>query len=237
LRSYGRYTAALDLAELTLDTLKNSDQKPEVSLAWFHNIAGTAALSLSETNVAELHFLEAEKLSRTPEADELDLLDTLNNIGCFYRETFRPQQALKYQEQALALSVNKFGEYSSQAALRYINLGLVLLELCKLNDAIKLIKKAVEIEKQEPGLSLALCQDMSTLAEVLMDAGKLGEAELYINHAQSIIKSNGYEKHPVSRSVAINMASLFDAKELWWVLKIHFFDFFQTQIRTRLNLC
>ena len=216
LRDYGRYTEARVLAETAINAIKNQSRQNEKSLlTWFHNLAGVAALNLSEASAAELHFREAEKNSIAQGANELDWLDTLTNIGCFYRETYRPQKALKYQERALVLSVKKFGPNSPQVALRSVNLGLVLRELSKPNDAIKLIKKAIEIEKQEDGLTLALCQDMNTLAEILIDIGQLEKAEEYIQQAQSIIQSNGYEKHPVSINNIISMATLFDTKELY----------------------
>ncbi|MBE0640235.1 MAG: toll/interleukin-1 receptor domain-containing protein [Bacteroidales bacterium] len=230
LKEYGRYSSALDLAELTLETLKNSEQEPEVSIAWFHNLAGVAALSLSKAKLAEIHFLEAEKLSRIPGADELDLLDSLNNIGCLYRDTYRPSEALKYLKEAYALAKTKFGYDSYQVTLFLINLGLVYQDLCELDEAVDLFKHAVEIGLRYPDQILNNCKDLSTLADGYRVVGKLSEAEIIAKKAYDYLTNSGYEQHPIAVRVKHNYGKVLESQSRFEEANILYVSALETAI-------
>ena len=164
LREYGSYMSALELADLLIETIKNSEPEPNVSIIWCHNMAGTAALHMDDTMLAESHFFSAKKLCESLGVDDLDRLDTLTNTGCLYRSIYRPDLAYIPSKEALEIAENRFGKNSPEAGIRCANMGLVLQDLCNLKEAIPLFRRAVEIDLSNSELVLSSCQDLSTLS-------------------------------------------------------------------------
>ena len=213
--NYGRHRFALDLAEALIKIFEKGKLESNISIVWCHNMAGITALSLGDTQIAEYNFLRAMELHDSPETNGLDRLDTLTNISCLYRETFRPELALAPCKEALAMAENKFHPKAPEVGLRCINLGLVFQDLCKFTDAIPLFNRAIEIDQMHPGLSLIACQDMATLAEALRNAGQISEAELKAKEAIQIAISHGYDRHPVMSTVKNNYAKTLEARKLY----------------------
>ncbi len=213
--NYGRYRFALELAEGIIEIFENGRFEFQISIVWCHNMAGITALSLGDTEIAEHHFLKAKELQDSPETDDLDRLDTLSNIGCLYRETFRPEMALGPCKEALAMAENRFHQKSPEFGLRCINLGLVFQDLCKLEEAIPLFERAVEIDQCHPDLSLITCQDIATLAEALRNAGQISEAEVKAREAIQIAIAFGYDRHPVMSTIKNNYAKTLEASKLY----------------------
>lgn len=215
LRNYGYYGFALELAELVLKQFRNGISDSGVSYIWFHNLAGIAALYLGDSYTAELHFLSSEKLLDNQETNSFDKLDSLTNIGCLYRETFRPELALNPSKQALQLAEKLYTQNAPEIGIRCANLGLVLQDLCKLNDAIPLFQRAVNIHLYNKDFVLSACQDLSTLAEALRNQGLISEAEINANKAFTLANDSGYNRHPVYISVLNNLAGILEEKELY----------------------
>ena len=213
LREYGRYKSALELAEMIIDIASKNTLKPNISIIWCHNLAGVAALHMDDTELAEYHFFSANRLSESPRTDDLDRLDTLTNIGCLYRSTYLPDLAYGHLKNALEIAEKRFGKNSPEAGLRCVNLGLVLQDLCNLKEAIPLFRRAVEIDLSNPEQILRACQDLSTLAEALRNAGQSDEAELKARQAYDLANRNGYGQHPVSMNIKINLASVLEEKD------------------------
>jgi tetratricopeptide (TPR) repeat protein len=222
LREYGKYLQCLELAEMLIFSLEHNIPESDVSVVWSHNMAGVAALYLDESNLAEYHFNTAKDLTNGQQTDDSDKLDTLTNIGCIYWKTLRPNQAVKPSEKALEISKVKFGIDSPEAGFRYVNLGLVFQDLCNLEKAISLFKKAIRIDLNHPELKLRTCQDLGTLAEALRNEGNLEDAEKNANCANNFLQHHGYEQHPIAINVKINLAAileqqnrLFEARNLY----------------------
>jgi tetratricopeptide (TPR) repeat protein len=210
LREYGRYKLALELAELIIESIENGKPEPNVSNIWCHNIAGIAALHMDDTVLAESHFFSARRLSESPGTDDLDRLDTLTNISCLYRSIFRPDLAYDPSREALEISEIRFGKNSPEAGIRLANLGLVLQDLCNLDEAIPLFQKAVEIDLSKPELVLRACQDLSTLAEALRNAEQLEEAEIKARQGYELIDKSGFLMHPVAMNTKLNLACILE---------------------------
>ncbi|MEI7724117.1 MAG: toll/interleukin-1 receptor domain-containing protein [Bacteroidota bacterium] len=213
--NYGRYRFALELAEAIIEIIENGRSEYHISIVWCHNMAGVTALSIGDTEIAEYHFLKAKELQDSQEIDDLDRLDTLSNIGCLYRETFRPELALGPCKEALAIVENKFHQKAPEVGLRCINLGLVFQDLCKLGEAIPLFERAVEIDLCHTDLSLIACQDISTLAEALRNAGRISEAEVKAKEAIQLAIVYGYDRHPVMSTIKNNYAKTLEASKLY----------------------
>jgi tetratricopeptide (TPR) repeat protein len=213
LRDYGLYKPALELAEMIIDIVSKNKINPDISIIWCHNLAGVAALHMDNTELAEYHFFSADRLAKSQGTNDLDRLDTLTNVGCLYRNIYRPDLALGPLKNALEIAEKRFGKDSREAGIRCINLGLVMQDLCNLKEAIPLFQRAVEIDSSHPGLVLSACQDLSTLAEALRNAGQLDDAEIKARKAYDLAQKYGLEQHPVSMNIKINLASVLEEKE------------------------
>jgi tetratricopeptide (TPR) repeat protein len=211
--NYGRYRFALELAEDVIKSLKNKLIESNVSIVWCHNIAGVAALHLDDTELAESHFLSAKEINDLSKTDDLDHLDTINNLGCLYRETFRPELAIRLLKEALEISEKKFGKNATQVGLQCINLGLALEDLCNLKEAIPLFERAVRINQTHPEFILNACQDNATLSVALRNAGRLREAEVKAKEALTLVEAYGYEQHPIASIIKNNYAKVLEAKK------------------------
>jgi tetratricopeptide (TPR) repeat protein len=213
LRSYGLYSSALNLAEAAISSYHKNPDK-ETSIVWFHNMAGTSALYLSKISSAEKHFLSAQELLNNS-SSSLDRFDTFSNIGSFYRESYQPELGHQPCEDALNLAKKEFTEDSQKIITANVNLGLVLQDLCRLEEAIHYLVKAVEINFGKNANVLALCQDLSTLANALRNDGRLDEAEERVNLAYKLVKENNYEKHPINVSILTNHACILEESEFY----------------------
>lgn len=212
LRNYGYYRFALELAELVLKQFSNGKSDSSISFIWFHNLAGIAALYLGDSYLAESHFLKAQDLLNIQETDSFDKLDVLTNIGCVYRETFRPELALNPSKQALQLAEKLYTQNAPEVGIRCANLGLVLQDLCMLEEAIPLFQRAVNIHMNNKEFVLSACQDLSTLAEALRNQGLIAEAEINANRAYTLANDFGYNQHPIYISVLNNLAGIYEER-------------------------
>ncbi len=210
LRNAGQYSMVSELAGSAIVSGNTGIKEDDDTLAWFHNTAGSADLYMAEFQKAEEHFLLAKELTAQPEADVRDKLDTLVNIGCLYRETNRPLEAVEPSQQALEFCKSIFGDTSPRYGAQCMNLGLVYQDLCNLDKAITLFMQAIEIYKADKRMVLNLCQDMSTLTEALRNASRIKEAWATIEEALSLMKFGGYEEHPISIKLLTNYAALLE---------------------------
>ncbi len=215
LRNYGYYGLALKLAELVLRQLSNEISNSGISYIWFHNLAGIAALYLGDSYTAELHFLSSEKLLDNQKTDSFDRLDSLTNIGCLYRETFRPELALNPSKQALQLAEKLYTQNAPEVGIICANLGLVLQDLCKLKEAIPLFQRAVNIHLYNKEFVLTTCQNLSTLAEALRNQGLIAEAEINAKKAYTLANDFGHNQHPIYINILNNLAGIYEEKELY----------------------
>lgn len=215
LRLAGNYNKSIELSELLVDDIKNREIKDPVLLLLALNMQGVASLYLRMNPKAEKCFSEAFTLIND-EAKNLrkeDKLDTFTNLGSFYRENYQPDKALPLCKEALSVAEEVYGENSSEAALRNVNLGLVYLGLANIDKSIYYLRKAVKIDKLHPHLPFALCQDLSSLAEVLRNNGMDDEAEMIINEAIDIAEKSGFNQHPVFPFVIMNKARVLEDKK------------------------
>ncbi len=215
LREYGWYKSAQELAEIIIEIFKIGKLEPNISIIWCHNMAGLAALYLDDTDLAENHFMTASKLTENPGTDNLDQLDTLTNMSCLYRSIYRPDLAFKPSRDALDISENIYGKDSLEAGIRSVNLGLVLQDLCNLREAILLFQRAVKIDLSNPEQVISACQDLSTLAEALRNAGQLDEAEIKAREGDELVFAYGYQQHPISMNIKINLACILQEQDFF----------------------
>jgi tetratricopeptide (TPR) repeat protein len=166
-------------------------------------------LSLGDYAAAEEHLTVARALART--APDEARLDVITNLGCLYRETCRPKEALPLAEEALRLSEIISGPVGLATALRCVNLGLVYQDLCRLADAVSLFRRAVHIDQTLLGKEhITSCQDVSTLAEALRNAGEEAEAEALLQRALTVAANWDTRIHPARASLLTNLARILE---------------------------
>ncbi len=205
----GCYVPALNLGIATLNAVQTGSGGPSVSEVSCRNVVASVCLSLGDYAGAETHLAAARALTKgtTDEAG----LDVITNLGCLYRETCRPQEALPLAEEALGLSETISGPNGLATALRCVNLGLVYQDLCRLADAVSLFRRAVHIDHTLLGEEhITSCQDVSTLAEALRNAGETAEAEALLQRALSVAANWDTPIHPARASLLNNLARILE---------------------------
>jgi tetratricopeptide (TPR) repeat protein len=212
LRKYGNYISVLELSETTINSCKEQTA-PGVSIIWFYNMAGSAALYLGNYLIAEENFIKAKNLLLIKEEDLNDKFDTFSNIGSLYRETNRPEKAHDYSKETLELAEENFSDNPKKLTTAMVNYGLVLQDICNLKDAIPLFQKAIDININQNEDPYIICQDLSTLANALRNADRLDEAEIKANLAYKIMKENNYDKHPIAISIYTNLACIMEDRK------------------------
>ena len=125
LRDAGRYAHAIELARATIDARSHGKSDTAVSSVWLHNMAGVCALHLGDSTLAETYFRQAHALLGPTIVDGGDQLDTLTNLGCLLRETFRPKDSFGPCSEALALAERLYNHNAPEVGICCINLGLV----------------------------------------------------------------------------------------------------------------
>ena len=205
----GCYVPALSLGIATLRAVHTGSGGPPVSEVSCRNVVASVCLSLGDYAAAERHLTAARALTQT--ATEEAGLDVITNLGCLYRETCRPQEALPLAEEALRLSEVISGPNGLATALRCVNLGLVYQDLCRLADAVSLFRRAVHIDHALLGEKhITSCQDVSTLAEALRNAGETAEAEALLQRALSVAANWDTPIHPARASLLTNLARILE---------------------------
>ncbi|MGO8796941.1 MAG: tetratricopeptide repeat protein [Candidatus Sulfotelmatobacter sp.] len=209
LSQVGCYVPALSLGIATLRAIQTGSGGPSVSEVSCRNVVASVCLSLGDYAAAEKHLAAARALTKDT-TDEAGL-DVITNLGCLYRETCRPQEALPLAEEALHLSETISGPNGLATALRCVNLGLVYQDLCRLADAVSLFRRAVHIDHTLLGEEhITSCQDVSTLAEALRNAGETAEAEALLRRALSIAANWDTPIHPARASLLTNLARILE---------------------------
>jgi tetratricopeptide (TPR) repeat protein len=209
LSQVGSYVHALRLGIATLKALHAGSGGPPVSEVSCRNLLASISLHLGDYAAAEEHLATSRKL--VEDLPEETGLDVITNLGGLYRETCRPLDALPLAENALRLAESIGDPNGLGVALRCANLGLVYQDLCRLPDAITLFRRAVQIETALLGEGhVTTCQDVSTLAEALRNAGETGEAEALLVKSLSAAANWGTQAHPARASLLINLARIIE---------------------------
>lgn len=207
LKHAGRYADLLGVSEALISSQQVDALGSDISKAWCHNMAGVASLYIGDAERAEAHFANTQKYV---EKDDPDKLDFLTGMGCLYRETYRPVLALPLLKEALSLSEKLYKRESSEVATCCANLGLAFQDLCNLEKAVELLKRAVDINRNKPNSVLILCQDMASLSDVLRNKWEDKDSRTMAVTALELAERNGYENHPTSAYLKATLAGILD---------------------------
>jgi tetratricopeptide (TPR) repeat protein len=209
LSQVGSYVPALGLGLATLKAIHTQSGGPPVSEISCRNVVASVCLNLGDYAGAEEHLAAAHEL--TKDATEEAGLAVITNLGCLYRETCRPLEALPLAEKALRVSESASADDTLETALRCVNLGLVYQDLCRLADASALFRRAMRIDCELLGDEhVTTCQDASTLAEALRNDGQLEEAEALLRKALSAAARWDSPIHPTRASLLTNLARILE---------------------------
>jgi tetratricopeptide (TPR) repeat protein len=210
LRDAGYFGWAQELAEAAISRRANKALVSSHSTAWFHNMAGSCALSQSDWPRAEAHFTHAQGYLAEREATNHDRLDTQTNIACLLAETFRPEVALAPAREALALAEQMFPGETYEVALRTANLAVVMRDLGRVDEALPLMQRVLEIHQANPGQPLRHCQDLGTYAEILRESSMDGEGLIVAQNALDLAMKFGHGQHPVSIGLNTTLARVLE---------------------------
>lgn len=114
---------------------------------------------------------------RRAEGDSPDLADSLSGLSVVLVRTGEYREAETAAREALAVRLRFFGETSNFTGLAYNNLGLVLMESGRLEEAAAMFGRAVEVIKASgvanPDEMIAI---LANLGNVLVRYGETGQA-------------------------------------------------------------
>ena len=157
-------------------------------------LIGNCYFNLSELYEAEKHYIEARIISRKVNIENERLMGesvALGNIGLIYRNLGKPEEALKYLNNALEID-RKIG-YEQGIANQLGNIGLIYSDLGKPEEALKYFNDALEIHRKI-GYEQGIANQLGNIGLIYSGLGKLEEALKYHNDALEIDRKIGYEQ-------------------------------------------
>ena len=175
----------LDLAATTARTLGPSHPDHAESLS---NLGNTYA-DMGDLDRAVEHLRAAVAIGRTleGEANELNLARFLNNLGSVHFDRRAYADALELFDEALAIRSRLLGEHSDVYAITLVNRGNAQLNLGRLEDAERTLRRAVQLEEEIFGEAHpTTASAYSALSEVLHRQGRHLEAEPYVRRTLDI---------------------------------------------------
>jgi len=149
---------------------------------------------LSELGEAEEHYKGALSISKKVKDKDERLLGrsaALGGIGLIYSDLGKPDEALKYLEEALEID-RRIG-YEQGIASSLNNIGLIYSDLGKPDEALKYHKEALEIDRRI-GYEQGIARDLGNIGLIYSDLGKPDEALKYLEEALEIDRRIGYEQ-------------------------------------------
>ena len=119
------------------------------------------------------------------QTDEKDTLRQLSQNALSAYQNQKLDEAIKFGQQAVDLSLKIFGKNSLDTAVAYTNLGVIYREKKKFKESIENLQKAVEVYESDQSLKN---KDQLTAYETLAYSQVLGgkEAEAEINYLKAI---------------------------------------------------
>jgi tetratricopeptide (TPR) repeat protein len=159
-----------------------------------HILIGNCYYSLSMITKAKSHYIEALNLSgKVNDKDESlrGKSTALGNIGLIYSDLGKPDEALKYHQDALAID-RKIG-YEQGIANQLGNIGLIYSSLGKPDEALKYLKDALAIHRKI-GYEQDIASALGNIGLIYIDLGKPDEALKYHQDALAIDRKIGYEQ-------------------------------------------
>lgn len=140
-----------------------------------------------------------------PEGD-LQKAAALLDLGRSYMRLGNREQALKEFEQALALRVRILGEHHLDVARVLTNLGAVLTQLGRFDEAIRAHNRALEIQRAAATDDSEIYPSLRGLGMLQMQKGEFGAALESFRRAQAIIEKRFGDNHPSRADCLHNVA-------------------------------
>lgn len=159
-----------------------------------HILIGNCYYELSRIKESESHYNIALKLSGKVNDKDESLRGksaAFGNIGLIYSNLGKPDEALKYIKDALAI-YRKIG-YEQGIAICFSNIGLIYSKLGKIDEALKYLKNALAIHKKI-GYEKGIANQLFNIGLIYCSLGKQNEALKYLEDAFAIHRKIGYEQ-------------------------------------------
>ena len=164
----GRFTEAMDLAKIALETFHTAFGEDHPFVANAHSAIGLVAKFQQSYSLADEAFLRAEEIHRRISGDDgRGLAGALTNLT-FVREAMRDYEAVvRYGEEALSIYLRSMKESDTDLIPLHTNLGIAWLHLGN-----------QQLAERHTGIALAALDsmshpEMSQLATVLYNLGEI----------------------------------------------------------------
>ncbi len=170
---------------------------------------GYALLAAMEFTRADPLLMEAETHLRKPDIPSEDLVTLLASMARLRAETGRPEEALRYARDELAVRLALHGEGSGGAAGGYNNLGFALQAAGYFDEAADAFERALAIDDTmlDPQ-SLLRAVPLGNLAQALYNSGRLLEARTRFAEALALHEAVALEAPQRSLTGALSMQVL-----------------------------
>jgi tetratricopeptide (TPR) repeat protein len=145
------------------------------------------------------------------QTDDKTTLKTLNQKLVESYKNNKLDDALKFANQAVELSLKIYGTDNVETAVAYSNLGKLQREKQKYKDSITNLQKTVEIYQRLPNLDVSFkISAFDNLAISLSNYNKMEEAETYYIKAISIAREKLGDDSKESLLPLIHLATFYD---------------------------
>ncbi|TVQ36724.1 MAG: serine/threonine protein kinase [Wenzhouxiangella sp.] len=172
------------------------EQQQKSLQIWLDHEPERAEVGIAYNNIAfNLHGLERLEEARewyeraldwqrreAPEGGSVDLAYNLNNYGILLRDLGLAEQAMPYYRESLAMRINTLGPEHAFTGTGHLNLGRLLLEMGRTDEAREELERAVEISEatlQEDQLQMLLSHASLARARFLQGETEGAAARLH----------------------------------------------------------
>jgi serine/threonine protein kinase/Tfp pilus assembly protein PilF len=185
--------------------------QPQVQAQMF-NVLGRVYTMLSEYEQAEKLLKRALVLRKTDKTD-IELAETLTNIGVLYRYDSKFEEAEKLTRQALAIRERELPATHPDLAVTLDNLGVVLSNEGRYAEASAVLHRALDIRRSSYAQPHPLVgHTLNNLAVNEFNEGHYDEAERYYREALGISKATYGPNHAYTAVDLANLGVLLDTK-------------------------
>jgi tetratricopeptide (TPR) repeat protein len=189
------------------------ETQPEVR-AVLHDTIGLTYRNIGNLDGAREHLEEALViLEAEPDADQENLASTMNHLAGLYWRLDLTDEAESLVRRALEIRMGLHGGLDERTLELQNNLSILLRIGGKLEEAEALARSALQAKKEitDDDTDPSVLTGMNTLASLLDEQGKFGEAEpLYAHVLDSRRKTLG-DMHPDTLGSIHNMATFYQS--------------------------
>lgn len=186
---------ALQFFQKALASAKEAYGPKSLDYAGLLSSLSTYYYRLGIYDEAEPLLLEALKIYKLKNIQNIPYASTLGNLGALYIKLDRSHDALPLMQEAAKIEQSLLGKEHPNYANNLNNMAVVYMQLGNFEKSLELVKQAVTIIKKKKGIShVSYIHNLTNLAHVYSLAKRYDLAEKHYHEALTLVRKQSGEK-------------------------------------------